>query len=57
MEQAKEVVKVKRSALPLYCPNSAHSVWSEHPKVYLPITEGQTISCPYCGRQYECIPD
>ena len=28
------------------------SLWSSHPKVYLPIEDKGTVKCPYCGADY-----
>lgn len=48
-----EVRKVKRSDCPLSCPTPDMPLWSQHPKVYLPIEEEKKVSCPYCGNQFE----
>ena len=33
------------------------SVWNSHPKVYLPIEDGGTVNCPYCGAAYTLVED
>jgi len=38
--------------LPLCCPSPEATLWSEHPRVYLPITSEQPVCCPYCGTCY-----
>lgn len=45
-------VEVTTVDLPLCCPMPKTPLWSEHPRVYLPITETGEASCPYCGTQY-----
>ena len=37
--------------LPLHCPPDNTELWSQHPRVFLPIAPGQTALCPYCGNQ------
>lgn len=43
---------VKPSELPLSCPTDEMSLWNAHPKVYLPIEETGTETCPYCGTHF-----
>ena len=38
--------------LPLHCPPDNTELWSQHPRVFLPIAPGQTALCPYCGNQF-----
>jgi uncharacterized Zn-finger protein len=38
--------------LPLSCPTEDVSLWSAHPKVYLPIETSGQETCPYCGTHY-----
>jgi uncharacterized Zn-finger protein len=47
----KDVV-VLSSELPLACPTPNMALWSEHPKVYLPIEKTGAEVCPYCGTRY-----
>ncbi|OAI48132.1 hypothetical protein AYO45_05280 [Gammaproteobacteria bacterium SCGC AG-212-F23] len=43
---------VTRADLPLSCPMKDMRVWDAHPKVYLPIEEAGTVTCPYCDAEY-----
>jgi len=38
--------------LPLSCPTDAMALWNAHPKVYLPMGDDGTVTCPYCGTLY-----
>ncbi len=38
-----------RADLPLSCPTDAMELWNAHPKVYLPMGDDGTATCPYCG--------
>lgn len=40
---------VHRADLPLSCPTDAMALWNAHPKVYLPMGDDGTATCPYCG--------
>ena len=42
---------VTKADLPLHCPMPGMSKWDSHPKVFLPMTDGQA-KCPYCGAEY-----
>jgi uncharacterized Zn-finger protein len=44
--------EVNRAALPLHCPLDGMSLWTSHPRVYLPIEETGKAKCPYCGADY-----
>ncbi|MCB1865497.1 MAG: zinc-finger domain-containing protein [Chromatiales bacterium] len=46
---------VKRSELPLYCPNENMPLWSAHPRVYLAIEKTGSAACPYCGTEYSLV--
>jgi uncharacterized Zn-finger protein len=46
------VIKVSRKDLPLCCPRPEDALWNMHPRVYLPITAGVEVVCPYCGAKY-----
>ena len=46
---------VSRKDLPLSCPMPGQKLWDSHPRVYLPIEESSTASCPYCGAHYELV--
>lgn len=48
-------IYITQSDLPLSCPRPQDTLWSEHPRVYLPIDRESThgeVTCPYCGRHY-----
>lgn len=47
------IVEVDSSDLPLHCPLPADSMWSGHPRVFLPIEEKGEALCPYCGTLYK----
>jgi len=42
-------VEVTASALPLFCPTPAVSLWSAHPRVAIPVEKLGEATCPYCG--------
>jgi len=46
------VVEVTEADLPLHCPMPADSMWSGHPRVFLPVQETGEALCPYCGTLY-----
>ena len=46
---------VTRADLPLSCPPPGEEVWNMHPRVYLPIEESGTATCPYCGTVYRLV--
>ena len=46
---------VTAADLPLSCPMPGMHLWNSHPKVYLPIEETGTASCPYCGATYTLV--
>lgn len=45
-------VRVAWAELPLSCPRPGDTLWSLHPRVYLPIHETGMEQCPYCGTVY-----
>ena len=47
--------EVSRADLPLSCPMPNQKLWNSHPRVYLPIEETGTVTCPYCGTIYRLI--
>ncbi len=47
--------EVSRAELPLSCPTPAQKLWNSHPRVYLPIEQTGTASCPYCSARYRLI--
>ena len=46
------VHRIYSEDLPLHCPPDNTELWSQHPRVFLPIAPGQTALCPYCGNQF-----
>lgn len=54
LENASEAreYEVSRQDLPLSCPTPEQKLWNSHPRVYLPIEETGSASCPYCGSVY-----
>ncbi|MAJ91852.1 MAG: hypothetical protein CMF40_06665 [Legionellales bacterium] len=46
------VVNIKLNQLPLHCPLPDINLWSQHPKIYLPINSSNKAKCPYCGTEY-----
>lgn len=47
--------EVSRADLPLSCPTHEQKIWNSHPRVYLPIEETGSATCPYCSSQYRLI--
>lgn len=45
-------VKVTTAMTPLCCPLPSMTLWNMHPKVYLPLDEDQSATCPYCETHY-----
>jgi uncharacterized Zn-finger protein len=52
-EKQSSVIEINQSDLPLHCPLSDSSLWSSHPRVFLPIEETGEAKCPYCGTEYK----
>jgi len=50
-------IEVHRSDLPLACPRPGETLWSLHPRVYLPIEDepNKEAVCPYCGAHYRLV--
>jgi len=44
--------QINTANLPLHCPTADEALWNQHPRVYLPITPGETALCPYCGNRF-----
>jgi len=47
--------EVHREDLPLSCPTPDQKLWNSHPRVYLPIEETGTATCPYCSASYRLL--
>jgi len=48
-------IQVTRSILPVHCPLKDSSLWNSHPRVYIPVEETGSATCPYCGAEYILI--
>lgn len=48
----KTVKQVKPQELPLACPTPDMALWSEHPRVFLPLDRQKEAICPYCSTRY-----
>jgi uncharacterized Zn-finger protein len=44
---------ITRADLPLSCPPRDMRVWDAHPRVYLPIEETGSATCPYCDAEFQ----
>ncbi len=47
--------RVRSKDLPLSCPTPEQKLWNSHPRVYLPIEETGTATCPYCSTVYRLV--
>jgi len=54
---AENLYTVIPSDLPLSCPMPGMYLWNSHPRVYLPIKPGETVTCPYCSALYTLQAD
>lgn len=52
---AQDTYQVSREQLPLSCPMPEQKLWNAHPRVYLPIEETGSASCPYCSARYQLV--
>jgi len=48
-------IEVTRDVLPVHCPLKDSSLWNSHPRVYIPVEETGSATCPYCGAEYILI--
>ena len=46
------VHEVHSNVLPIHCPMPGSSLWNSHPRVYIPVEETGSATCPYCGCKY-----
>jgi len=53
LAQTPAPILVSRRELPLYCPRDGGKLWSQHPRVFLPIEKMGACTCPYCGASYQ----
>jgi len=56
-QEQSDTIEISQADLPLHCPMSELSLWSLHPKVFLPIEETGEAKCPYCGTQYKLVAE
>lgn len=49
---APRAVEVTAHDLPLHCPTPDAPLWSRHPRVFLDVTHGGEVVCPYCSTRY-----
>lgn len=52
---AQREYEVSRQDLPLSCPTPDQKLWNSHPRVYIPIEETGTATCPYCSTTYRLV--
>ena len=52
LDESQRQVAVTAHDLPLACPRRQDTLWSMHPRVFLPIEKTGQATCPYCGAQY-----
>ncbi len=43
---------IKRSELPLHCPQPGSTLWDSHPRVFIELEKTGQGKCPYCGTTY-----
>lgn len=46
-----QVIQITADDLPLSCPMPDMPLWSQHPRVFIPIEDGEG-HCPYCGNTF-----
>ena len=52
-DNTQRYIEVTPDDLPLHCPTPEMTLWSSHPRVYLPLEEKGEALCPYCGTLYK----
>jgi len=50
-----DVVTIKKSELPAYCPTESMDLYGSHPRVYIPLEENKQSNCPYCGTRFVLV--
>ncbi|ANB72125.1 hypothetical protein AYM40_06875 [Paraburkholderia phytofirmans OLGA172] len=48
------LIELSAKDLPAFCPTPQMPRWSDHPRVFLDVTHGET-RCPYCGTRYKLL--
>ena len=43
---------LKKTAAVASCPDAGDSKWNHHPKVFLNLSHGNEVKCPYCGTSF-----
>lgn len=56
-EEKTDVHYVTPKDLPVCCPPKETAVWDQHPRVYLPIGDTGSVTCPYCSAKYILNPN
>lgn len=51
LNEKQQVIEITSDDLPLSCPMPEVTLWSQHPRVYIPIKDNQG-HCPYCGNTF-----
>ena len=46
------VTEITAHDLPLHCPLPDAPLWARHPRVFLDVTHGGEVVCPYCSAHY-----
>ncbi len=49
---AQKTYSITQANLPLSCPTPTMILWNAHPRVYLPIEDTHSATCPYCGTHF-----
>ncbi|AOE49168.1 zinc-finger domain-containing protein [Kangiella sediminilitoris] len=44
-------IEVTADDLPISCPMPGKTLWSQHPRVFIPVENGEG-HCPYCGNHF-----
>ena len=50
-KEQQQVIEITSNDLPLSCPMPDVTLWSQHPRVYIPIKDNKG-HCPYCGNKF-----
>ena len=55
-EKIKNVVSIKVSETPAYCPTPEHELWNQHPRVFIRLDNTRKeATCPYCGTKFKLV--
>lgn len=50
-KEPSQIIEVSESDLPISCPMPDVTLWNQHPRVFIPIENGEG-HCPYCGNLF-----